>query len=242
VSRPAAIVVAGPGTNRDTDAVLALDLAGAEPTVVLAAELVAEPSRLDDARIVVVAGGFSYGDALGAGRMLALDLTAGDGGRLGERLRSFVAAGLPVIGICNGFQVLTRTGLLPGALGHNEQGRFDCRWVELVAEPASTCIWTAGLDDPVHCPIAHGEGRYVHPDPTALAASGQVALRYLGRNPNGSVADIAGVCDPSGVVLGLMPHPEDHVLARQHPRHRRQPDTARFLGLRLFENAVRHVK
>ncbi len=242
MSRPLAIVVSGPGTNRDTDAVLALDLAGAEPCVVLAGELIADPSRLDAARIVVVAGGFSYGDSLGAGRMLALDLTAGDGGRLGDRLRSFVAGGRPVIGICNGFQVLTRTGLLPGALGHNAGGRFDCRWVELIAEPATRCMWTAGLDDPVHCPIAHGEGRYVHPDADALAASGQVALRYAGANPNGSVADIAGVCDTSGVVLGLMPHPENHVLARQHPRHRRDPDTMRHLGLRLFENAVRHVK
>ncbi len=241
MSRPTAIVVAGPGTNRDGDALLALDLAGAEPSVVLAGELTADPSRLDEARIVVVAGGFSYGDALGAGRVLALDLTLGDGGRLGDRLRDFVASGRPVIGICNGFQVLTRAGLLPGALGHNEQGRFDCRWVELAAEPASACIWTSGLDDPVHCPIAHGEGRYVHPDPAALAAAGQVALRYAGANPNGSVADIAGVCDPTGVVLGLMPHPENHVVVRQHPRHRHD-DTSRFGGLRLFENAVRHVK
>ena len=172
---------------------LALDLAGAEPSVVLAGELTARPELLDDARIVVVAGGFSYGDALGAGRMLALDLTAADGGRLGERLRAFVASGRPVVGICNGFQVLTRTGLLPGALGHNAGGHFDCRWVRLAPEPASRSIWTAGLDDEVHCPIAHGEGRYVHPDPDALAASGQVALRYAGGNPNGSVADIAGV-------------------------------------------------
>ena len=175
--------------------------------------------------------------------MLALDLTAADGGRLGERLRAFVAGGRPVVGICNGFQVLTRTGLLPGALGHNAGGRFDCRWV--VADrrkPNSRCIWTAALDDDVHCPIAHGEGRYVHPDPDGLAAAGQVALRYVGGNPNGSVADIAGVCDETGVVLGLMPHPENHVLARQHPRHRHDPTTERTLGLRLFEAAVRHVK
>ncbi|MET0144151.1 MAG: phosphoribosylformylglycinamidine synthase I [Ilumatobacteraceae bacterium] len=242
MSRPAAIVVAGPGTNRDTDTVLALDLAGAEPSVVLAAELTARPELLDGARIVVVAGGFSYGDALGAGRMLALDLTAADGGRLGDRLRSFVASGRPVAGICNGFQVLTSTGLLPGALGHNIQGRFDCRWVELSPEPDSRCIWTQHLDDDVHCPIAHGEGRYVHPDPDSLAAAGQVALRYRSRNPNGSIADIAGVCDETGVVLGLMPHPENHVLARQHPRHRHDPTTTRTLGLRLFEAAVRHVK
>ena len=241
MSRPAALVVAGPGTNRDTDALLALDLAGAEPSVVLAGELAARPDLLDAARLLVIAGGFSYGDALGAGRMLALDLTAGDGGRLGERLRSFVAGGRPVIGICNGFQVLTRTGLLPGALGHNEHGRFDCRWVALRPEPASRCIWTADLDDDVHCPIAHGEGRYVHPDPDGLAAAGQVALRYRA-NPNGSVADIAGVTDPSGVVLGLMPHPENHVIPRQHPRHRHDATTTTTLGLRLFEAAVRHVK
>jgi phosphoribosylformylglycinamidine synthase subunit PurQ / glutaminase len=242
VTRPAAMVVTGPGTNRDTDAVLALDLAGAEPSLVLATELAARPELLDAARIVVVAGGFSYGDALGAGRMLALDLVTGDGGRLGERLRAFVTGGRPIVGICNGFQVLTRTGLLPGALGHNAGGRFDCRWVELAPERASCCIWTNRLDAEVHCPIAHGEGRYVHPDPAALATSGQVALRYTGSNPNGSVADIAGVCDDTGVVLGLMPHPENHVIPRQHPRHRHDPGTVRFLGLRLFEAAVRHVK
>ncbi len=242
MSRPAAVVVAGPGTNRDTDAVLALDLAGAEPSVVLAAELTARPELLDDVRILVIAGGFSYGDAIGAGRMLALDLTAANGGRLGERLRSFVASGRPVVGICNGFQVLTRAGLLPGALGHNAGGRFDCRWVRLATDPASRSIWTAGLDGEVHCPIAHGEGRYVHPDPAGLTAAGQVVLRYIKSNPNGSVADIAGVCDPTGVVLGLMPHPENHVLPRQHPRHRHDPTTRRTLGLRLFEAAVRHVK
>ena len=112
----------------------------------------------------------------------------------------------------------------------------------LTPETASRSIWTAGLDDDVECPIAHGEGRYVHPDPDGLAAAGQVALRYAGGNPNGSVADIAGVCDETGVVLGLMPHPENHAVARQHPRHRLDPTTSRTLGLRLFEAAVRHVK
>jgi len=238
VSRVPAVVIAGPGTNRDRDAALALDLAGADAQVVLASELVADPSILDRARLAVVAGGFSYGDSLGAGRMLALDLVVG----LGDRLRAFVAAGRPVIGICNGFQVLTRTRLLPGALGHNAQGSFDCRWVVLDPVPNSSCVWTRGIDDPIHCPIAHGEGRYVHPDPESLAAAGQVALRYRSTNPNGSVADIAGVCDPSGVVLGLMPHPENHVVPRQHPRHRRGGGGPAHLGLRLFENGVRHAK
>jgi phosphoribosylformylglycinamidine synthase I len=234
-----AIVVAGPGTNRDRDLALALELAGADPAIVLAHELAADPKPLLEARIVAVAGGFSYGDALGAGRMLALDLVAG----LGAPLARFVASGRPLIGICNGFQVLTRAGLLPGSLGHNAGGRFDCRWVELDAEPSSRCIWTAGITDPIHCPIAHGEGRYVHPDPVALAAAGQVALRYRGVNPNGSVGDIAGVCDPTGVVLGLMPHPENHVVARQHPRHRRDPSgTSAHLGLQLFRNGVRFAR
>ena len=200
---------------------------------------------LDEARIVVVAGGFSYGDALGAGRMLALDLTAGRR-RPPRRARcaTFVAGGRPVIGICNGFQVLTRAGLLPGALGHNAArplrlplGRARRRADERAASGPP------GLDDDVHCPIAHGEGRYVHPDPDALAAAGQVALRYAGGNPNGSVADIAGVCDATGVVLGLMPHPENHVVARQHPRHRaRSDDRAHPRAAPVRTAAVRHVK
>ena len=243
MSRPRALVVAGPGTNRDGAAARALDLAGAQPEIVLSARLVAEPELLDGARALVIAGGFSHADALGAGRMLALELTHGGGGRLGDALHRAVAGGRPVLGICNGFQVLTGAGLLPGALGHNARGGFHCAWVELAAA-TGRCVWTSGLgdDDTIHCPVAHGEGRYVHPDPDALAASGQIALRYASANPNGSVADIAGVCDPSGVVLGLMPHPEDHAIVRQHPRHHRGGGGPAHLGLRLFEAGVRHAK
>lgn len=238
MSQVPTIVIAGPGTNRDRDVQTALELAGASVRVLLASELATRPSLLDEARLAVVAGGFSYADSLGAGRMLALDLMAG----LGDKLREFVTAGRPVLGICNGFQVLTRTRLLPGALGHNAQGRFDCRWVVLDPVPKSTSIWTRGLDDAIHCPIAHGEGRYVHPDPDSLTAAGQVALRYRSTNPNGSVADIAGVCDSSGVVLGLMPHPENYIVARQHPRASRGGGGEVHLGLRLFENGIRHAK
>jgi phosphoribosylformylglycinamidine synthase len=238
MSRVRALVIAGPGTNRDHDVVDALELAGADSRIVLASELVDEPAMLDDVGLAVVAGGFSYADSLGAGRMLALDLALG----VGDALRSFVADGRPLLGICNGFQVLTAAGILPGALGHNAQGRFDCRWVVLDAVPGSVSVWTTGLDAPIHCPIAHGEGRYVHADPDALAANGQVALRYRSTNPNGSVADIAGVCDPSGVVLGLMPHPENHIVARQHPRHSRGGGGEDHLGLRLFHNGIRYAK
>ncbi len=238
--RPVALVVAAPGTNRDRDVAFALGLAGAEPKITLLGELVARPQLLDEARLLVLAGGFSYADALGAGRLFALDLE----GALGDRLPGFVAAGRPVIGICNGFQALVRTGLLPGggrhvALGHNSGGMFDCRWVEL--EPVSRrCVWTAGLTGAIHCPIAHGEGRFVA-DPATIAAlegDDQIALRYR-VNPNGSMSDVAGICDHSGLVLGLMPHPENHVVRRQHPAW--HSAAARGLGLALFEAGVRHA-
>jgi phosphoribosylformylglycinamidine synthase len=160
---------------------------------------------------------------------------------LGEALEAFVATGRPMIGICNGFQVLTRTHLLPGALGHNGGGRFDCRWVTLTPQPASHCLWTTGIADTVDCPIAHGEGRVACSADTlaALVAADQVAFRYE-TNPNGSMADIAGICDRSGLVLGLMPHPEDHVIARQHPQHGRGHRGG--LGRALFAAGVDHVK
>lgn len=236
MSRPQAMVLSAPGTNRDHDVAFALDLAGAEARITLLAELAAAPSMLREVQMLVVAGGFSYADALGAGRVWALELQHRVGAALGE----FVASGRPVVGICNGFQVLTRSGLLPGALGHNASGHFTCEWVTLHPEASSRCIWTRDLGD-IDCPVAHGEGRYVHPDPSGLAAAGQVALRYANAtNPNGSVADIAGVCDPSGVVLGLMPHPENHVVARQHPQHAR--GCGRGLGLTMFEQGVRYAK
>ena len=234
MSRPTALVLAAAGTNRDHDVAFALDLAGAEARITLLSELIERPALLDEGQMVVIAGGFSYADALGAGRMFALQLEH----RVGDALRGFVTAGKPVIGICNGFQVLTRTGLLPGALGHNASGHFQCEWVTLQA-PASRCIWTSELTT-IDCPIAHGEGRYTHPDPAGLEATGQVALRYRAGNPNGSIDDIAGVCDASGVVLGLMPHPENHVVARQFPGFTHGIHGA--LGLALFEQGVRYAK
>lgn len=235
MSRPTAMVLAAPGTNRDHDVAFALELAGAHPRITPLEELLENPAvLLRDTQMLVLAGGFSYADALGAGRMWSLAVNH----RLGDVLPSFVASGRPVIGICNGFQVLTSAGLLPGALGHNASGHFQCQWVRLDA-PASTSIWTRDLE-PIECPIAHGEGRYVHPDAAALAASGQVALTYSGGNPNGSVADIAGVCDDTGLVLGLMPHPENHVIARQHPRYGRGAGAG--LGLALFQQGVGYAE
>ena len=250
MTRPVALVVRAPGSNRDGDAAFALDLVGAEPRRTLINEVFANPKLLHEAQLLVIPGGFSFADALGAGRLFALELVT----RLREELNTFVEAGKPVIGICNGFQVLVRTGLLPGAgcpgsgavaLGGNAApgqppGQFVCDWVTL--QPVSQrCIWTAGLTEAIDCPIAHGEGRLAADPATiaALEAGDQVAFRYVGHNPNGSIADIAGICDGTGLVLGLMPHPENHVLPRQHPHHFRGHHGG--LGRALFEAGVNHA-
>ncbi len=250
MSRPRALVLRAPGTNRDGDVSFALDLVGAESKRVLIEEVFADPKLLHETQMLVIPGGFSFADALGAGRLFALELAT----RLRDDLTAFVESGKPVIGICNGFQVLVRTGLLPGsgltaALGQNapdsiSNGRFICDWVRL--QPTSTrCIWTAGLvadETVVECPIAHGEGRFVCDADTmaTLEANDQIAFRYVGTNPNGSLAATAGVCDSTGLVLGLMPHPENHILPRQHPLFLRGHRGGTGHG--LFAAGVNHAK
>ncbi len=253
---PRALIVHASGTNRDHDVARALDLAGAEPEIVHINALRDGDRRLLDYQVMVLPGGFSYGDDLGAGKLWAVALRA----RLGADLEQFIAAGRPLIGICNGFQALVKSGLLPSlpnggtagspALGNqratltrNESGRFECRWVELAPEGIS--FWTKNLEENIYCPVAHGEGRFVaetdHID--AIEKTGLVALRYVGdgypANPNGSINDIAGVCNPAGNVLGLMPHPENHIVPEQHPRRHRGEHSG--LGLELFRNGVRHA-
>lgn len=232
--KPRILIPNAPGTNRDGDLAHAFELAGAEPELVPLTALRRGARRLADYQLLGLPGGFSYGDALGAGRLLGLDLATW----FTDELSAAVDAGLPVLGVCNGFQALVRAGLLPGEAGPavlsgNASGRFECRWVTLEA-PASTSLWTAGLTGPVRCPVAHGEGRLLARDPAGLEARGLVAFRYLDAkgepaggahpaNPNGSVGDIAGLTNPAGTVLGLMPHPEDHVLERQDPLRGRSP-------------------
>ncbi|MEM9711258.1 MAG: phosphoribosylformylglycinamidine synthase subunit PurQ [Actinomycetota bacterium] len=240
---PRALVLSARGTNRDGELAAALELAGAETDIRLVSELRERGDDWSGYQLVAVPGGFSHGDALGAGRLLGLDLA----GWFGDRLAAHVERGRPVIGICNGFQALVRAGMLPGAddgpalLAHNDSGRFECRWVELLPQPGSP--WTSRLDEPIRCPVAHGEGRWVGP-------SDRVAFRYADHkgdpaggaypaNPNGSADDIAGVFDPTGLVLGLMPHPEDHVLTRHDPHRRRRPWSGSCLP--LFEGGVAHA-
>ncbi|MGF1595850.1 MAG: phosphoribosylformylglycinamidine synthase subunit PurQ [Acidimicrobiales bacterium] len=225
-ARPSVLIPVAPGTNRDRELADAFELAGAAAVAAPLHDLRNGDVKLADHQILALPGGFSYGDALGAGRLLGLDLV----GWFGDQLREAQARQMPIIGICNGFQALVRAGLLPGsdvraALVANASGRFECRWVTLAPSPVRS-VWLDGLDGTLRCPVAHGEGRLVVDDPGAVG--GTVALRYVdehglgvaGRypeNPNGSVLDAAGLVDGTGLVLGLMPHPEDHVTSRQDP-------------------------
>lgn len=264
MTRARVLVLHAPGTNRDREAALACQLAGGVPTIAPVSTLVAQPQRLDEFQMLVLPGGFSYGDDLGAGKVWSLDLRF----RLIEALARFHALRKPILGICNGFQALVKSGFLPGGTGsalgqndrpgssqtatltHNASSHFECRWVHLRPNPGGPCVFTQGLHELIACPVAHGEGRFILSDMQTLAGlqgAGQVALTYvdaLGQpaagsyptNPNGSLADIAGVCDPSGTILGLMPHPEDHLWPAQHP-HAARGHVGQF-GLALFARGV----
>jgi phosphoribosylformylglycinamidine synthase II/phosphoribosylformylglycinamidine synthase I len=236
------------GTNRDHDATKAIELAGGVSDIIHMNEL--SHKRLQDYHMLVVPGGFSFGDDLGAGVLWALDLRE----RFGDVLRDFVESQRPVMGICNGFQVLAKAGIFEDnlltsertvTLYQNELGHFECRWVRLESNSNSPCIFTKGIDF-IDCPVAHGEGRVLVKDDetlTRLEQNNLIALRYAGgsypHNPNGSVANISGLTNKLGNVLGLMPHPENHIFPWQFPRHHR--DENGFSGLTLFENGLKEA-
>lgn len=261
MSVPSVLIPVAPGTNRDGELALAFQVAGAQTNQVPLEVLRQGEVKVADHQLLGLPGGFSYGDALGAGQLLGLDLADW----WADELRQARAEGMPIIGICNGFQALVRSGLLPGrsipvdgsaagsdgpvaSLVANDSGRFECRWVDLAVGSAPS-PWLDGVEGPLTCPVAHGEGRFVASDLDQLEAEHRIAFRYAASsgepaggaypaNPNGSPGDVAGITDATGLVLGLMPHPEDHVLDRQTPARRRgQPGSCRA----LFEAGVRAV-
>jgi phosphoribosylformylglycinamidine synthase I len=249
------LMLRAPGTNRDADTQIAFETAGAKVVeTALVKELTGGEKRLSDFQIMVIPGGFTYGDDISAGKIMANEIRL----RLGEDIQKFVADGRLVLGICNGFQVLVKTGILPGIAGqsaqpvtltNNDSGKFECRWVYLKANKKSPCVFTRGIDR-IYVPIAHGEGKLVA-EPGMLEKL-NVVLQYVDEkgktgagypcNPNGSVNDIAGICDDSGRIYGMMPHPEDFIRWTQHPRWTREKERKDLYGLQIFTNAVEWAK
>jgi phosphoribosylformylglycinamidine synthase len=249
-----ALVLRAPGSNCDAEAQFAFEQAGAVAERLHINRLRESPALLQGFQILVVPGGFTYGDDVAAGKILANQLTH----FLGDSIRCFRDGEKLILGICNGFQALLKAGLLVppdedgpvATLAHNACGKFEDRWIYLQAHPGK-CPFLAGVDR-MHLPIAHGEGRFVCRmdwELQGLIQSGQAVLRYCdasGRpgdypiNPNGSQGHIAGLCDLTGRVLGLMPHPERHALPTQHPRWTRQGLAAEGDGMAIFRNAVRY--
>ena len=259
------IVLRTAGTNCDGEAVFAFESCGAHAQAVHINQLFDGRVRLDDWHILVIPGGFTYGDDIGSGRILANELRL----RLGEDLGRFIGDGKLMLGICNGFQVMVKAGILPGPLDSNEEkthasaqkatltnndsGKFEDRWCHL--KTGGKSVWTEGLGDVVYFPVAHAEGKFIPRGLDVLAKlrdNGQVAFRYCNpnggkpaypENPNGSVDDIAGITDKTGRILGLMPHPERHFLFTQHPCWTRlSPNGKHGHGAKIFENGVIYVK
>ncbi len=261
-----ALILTGFGLNCDHETALACELAGARSHRVHINALVGRKVKLSDFHMLVFGGGFSWGDDHGAGVIQAVKLK----NHIGDDLLSFVAEGKLVIGICNGFQALVNLGLLPGldheytrrsvAITYNDCGNFRDQWVHLKADPDSPCVFTKGIRTADY-PVRHGEGKVIA-DPevvAALRARHQVVFQYADKqghpaegkfplNPNGSVQDIAGICDPTGNIFGLMPHPEAYNHVTNHPDWTRQKqwqkrrgqtfDTQDTKGIQLFRNGV----
>jgi phosphoribosylformylglycinamidine synthase I len=255
---PKALVLRAAGTNCDRETQFALEQAGFQAQRVHVFRLMEDPAALADAQFLVIPGGFSYGDDVAAGKILANQMIH----RLAEPLNQFVAAGKLVLGICNGFQVMIKAGLLPWAsvsagepqrdatLAWNDSGMFEDRWIHLRCD-SGKCVFVP-KGDILAMPIAHGEGKFVPADAAVLErlkAGDQVAMRYVDKsggpgpypvNPNGSIDDIAGICDPSGRVMGLMPHPERFVDVTHHPQWTRG-GIERADGTLFFQRAFQYL-
>ena len=249
MAQPRAIVLRAAGTNCDREAVYALQLAGFAAARVHVFGVMENPAVLDDCQLLMIPGGFSYGDDVAAGKILANQMIH----RLAEPLNRFVEAGKLVLGVCNGFQVLIKSGLLPwgradaatanrdATLAWNDCGSFVDRWIRLRADSAKCVFLPKGEE--LALPIAHGEGKFVPRDSAVLdrlRGDDQAAVRYVGDNPNGSLDDIAGICDPTGRIFGLMPHPERFVDVTQHPQWTRG-GVSRADGLVVFQRAFEHL-
>ncbi len=250
MSKVRTLILLAPGTNCDVETEVAFQKAGAETSLVHIGELIRREKRLSDYHIMVIPGGFTYGDDISGGKVLANELRL----KLGEDVKRFVEKGRLILGICNGFQMLVKAGILPElpnggspslTMSANDSGKFECRWVHLAVNQESPCVFTRGIAH-MYLPVAHGEGKVVvapesssHVD-VALCYSDERGNTDAGYpyNPNGSAGNIAGICDSSGRIFGLMPHPERHIRGTQHPRWTRHGAEDYGDGFQVFLNAV----
>ncbi len=251
-----ALVLRTAGTNCDWETEYALKKAGADAQRLHVQRLLEEPTLLEGYHIFVLPGGFTYGDDVAAGKILANILRF----HLAKALGQFLQEGKLIVGICNGFQALVKSRLLPAissdlseaTLTFNDSNKFEARWVYLKASSGKSVYIEEG--ELLYLPVAHGEGKFVAQDNSALQRlkdSSQIIFRYVNEegksagypyNPNGSVEDIAGICDPTGRILGMMPHPERYVEPYQHPRWSRNGLGEKPDGLKLFLNAIRYIR
>ncbi len=266
-----AVVISGNGTNCEREVANACRLAGAEVVdIVHVSELLSGRVRLDDYHFLNLAGGFLDGDDLGSAKAGANRMThavvKGSTETLSDQLQRFIADGKLIMGVCNGFQLMTKMGLLPAlggdyskqsaTLTFNDGGRFEDRWCYLKVDQKSPCVFTRGLDG-IYLPVRHGEGKFVVENDRVLQqieAKHLAVVKYCDAeyqspvmeyplNPNGSVAAIAGVCDETGRLFGLMPHPEAYLHRTHHPRWTREPDLPEDgMGLFLYNNAVEYIR
>jgi phosphoribosylformylglycinamidine synthase I len=244
------LILRAPGTNCDFETKVAFETAGAQVDSALVFELFRKEKYLGNYHVMVIPGGFTYGDDISAGKIMANEIRL----RLGEDISRFIADGRLILGICNGFQVLVKTGMLPGfstdglqpvTLANNDSGRFECRWIHLKVNGQSQCVFTRGMQG-MYIPVAHGEGKLVA-SPEVIDRL-NIVVQYVDdkgntgagypHNPNGSLLDIAGICDESGRVFALMPHPERFIRWTQHPRWTRETPRDSGDGLQVFVNAV----
>ncbi len=253
-----AIVLRAAGINCDMETEHALELAGAEAQRVHINRIIEDKKLLEEFQILVFPGGFSYGDDVAAGKILANQVVQ----HLSEPIRKFIEDGKLVLGICNGFQVLVKTGILPGdsssrrqedvTITYNDSGKFEDRWVYLAPQTERCIFIERGRQ--IYLPVAHAEGKVVTKDESTLERlklQKHVAFKYVDENgeeggypvnPNGSVDSVAGLTDGTGRVLGLMPHPERHVRATQHPHWSRLKNKTDADGMTIFNNAVKYVQ
>ncbi len=246
---PKALVLRTAGTNCDGETLHALKSCGAQADLLHISELARDKKKLSLYQILVIPGGFSYGDDVAAGKILANELKF----KLGDELKRFVSQKKIVIGVCNGFQVLVKAGFLPAAqpfnfsqeatLTQNDSGRFQCEWVSIKKEK-SKATWLKEMPRRFELPIAHGEGKFVAKDNKTLnelEKKGQVVFRYAGKNPNGSQKLIAGVCNSTGTIVGLMPHPERFLTHYQHPGWTRGAVVQKTPGFLFWQSAVNYA-